>query len=161
MPDDFKMIWDTDLMEGNLDVLPFGGDLTHDGGIETAVLMSLFTDRRARDDDKLLDIDFRDKKGWWGDLVSPDVDGDEIGSRLWLLSRSKTTEEALVRAKEYSKEALQWMIDDKVASSIDISTERMLDKPDGWMGIKIKIIKTNEEKLHLRYNIQWSAQSKS
>jgi len=67
MADDFKMKWDTDLMEGDLEVE--NGDLAHDGGLETAVLMSLFTDRRARDDDKLLDEEARDKKGWWGDPI--------------------------------------------------------------------------------------------
>jgi phage gp46-like protein len=156
MPDDLKMIWDSDLMEGDLEV--DNGDFTHDGGLETAVIMSLFTDRRARDDDELLDEDLRDKRGWWGDLVSPEVEGDQIGSRLYLLSRAKTTEEALVFAKEVCEEALQWMIEDKVASSINVETERMEDKDDGWMGIKIEIRKYNEETLNLRYGVQWEEQ---
>jgi len=155
MPDDFKMVWDTDLMEGDLEVI--NGDFTHDAGLETAVLMSLFTDRRAEDDDELLDEEARDKRGWWGDLVSPEVEGDQIGSRLWLLSRAKTTEKALVRAKDYVKEALQWMVEDKVASSITVTTERMKDKP-GWLGINIEIRKYNEEKLNLRYDVQWTEQ---
>jgi len=156
MADDFKMKWDTDLMEGDLEVE--NGDLAHDGGLETAVLMSLFTDRRARDDDKLLDEEARDKKGWWGDLVSPDVEGDQIGSRLYLLSQAKTIEQALILGKEYAKESLQWMIDDKVASSIKVTTERIVTKGDNWIGFNIGIRKYNEELLNLRYEVQWTEQ---
>lgn len=156
MADDFKIVWDSDLMEGDLEITT--GDLLHDGGLETAVLMSLFTDRRARDDDPLLDQESRDKKGWWGDLVSPDVEGDQIGSRLWLLSQAKTIEEALVKCKEYVKECLQWMIVDKVASNIEVITERIKSKSDNWLAFEVKIMKYKEELLKLRYEIQWTAQ---
>ena len=48
-----------------------------------------------------------------------------IGSRLWLLRRSKLIENETVRlAEEYIREALQWMIDDGLVLSIDVTLTR-------------------------------------
>lgn len=85
-----------------------------------AVIVSLFTWRRALPDDDLPGVD---RMGWWGDTFSP-VEGDRIGSRLWLLSRSKLLPETTARAKEYAQEALQWLIDDGVATRVEVEAER-------------------------------------
>jgi len=158
MADDLMLTWDTDLMQGDLVIDK--GDLQHDGGLESAVRISLFTDRRANDDDELIDPNRDDKRGWWGDLVSPEVEGDKIGSRLWLLSRSKTIEQTLVLAKEYTEEALTWMIEDRVVSGIEVEVEKndQSNSRDAWLAILIKIIKTNKETLDLRYELQWNEQ---
>jgi phage gp46-like protein len=63
----------------------------------SAMIMSVLSDRRARDDDDfqtaadptappLLDP----KRGWWADFMDPL--GRSLGSRLWLLQRAKQTE---------------------------------------------------------------------
>lgn len=91
------------------------GDLAGDNGMETAISISLFTDRRVSDEE-LPPLE-KNKRGWWGDMF-PEVDQDQIGSRLWLLNREKRTQEVLRRAEDYVKEALKWLIDDGVASSI-------------------------------------------
>ena len=62
-----------------------------------AVLISLFTWRRAADDDAL---DDDERFGWWGDSF-PTV------------------------AEFYAREALQWLIDDGHCSAIDIISERL------------------------------------
>ena len=85
-----------------------------------AVIVSLFTWRRANPDDDL-PADLR--MGWWGDSF-PTIPNDRIGSRLWLLSRSTLTPETVAKAKEYAQEALQWLIDDGVAARVDVQTER-------------------------------------
>lgn len=85
-----------------------------------AVIVSLFTWRRANPDDALPG-DLR--MGWWGDTF-PTVPNDRIGSRLWLLSRSTLTPETVAKAKEYAQEALQWLIDDGVAARVDVQAER-------------------------------------
>lgn len=41
------------------------GDLVNGDDLQTAMIISLFTDRVARDDD---DIDGEDRRGWWGDM---------------------------------------------------------------------------------------------
>lgn len=83
-----------------------------------AVIISLFTWRRAEPDD---DIDF--PFGWWGDSY-PTVQNDRIGSRLYLLKRSTLTNRTAPKAKEYISEALKWMVDDDIASRIDVEVNR-------------------------------------
>lgn len=85
----------------------------------SAVVMSLFTWRRAKPDDKLPGDQ---RMGWWGDTFAQ-VPGDRIGSRLWLLSRAKLLPETAALAKEYAEEALAWLVEDGVASRVDVRTE--------------------------------------
>jgi phage gp46-like protein len=89
----------------------FENDLATDEGLETAVMQSLFTDRR--DDES-------GKGGWWADTF-PVVDGDRWGSRLWLLNRVKKIQSTLDLAAEYAKEALAWLVTDGVAEKVDSS----------------------------------------
>ena len=90
-----------------------------------AVVVSLFTWRRANADDDLPGSpDNGGRMGWWGDTFSP-VANDRIGSRLWLLARAKLLPETAARAKEYAEEALQWLIDDAVAARVDVQAERI------------------------------------
>ncbi|MDR5757031.1 phage GP46 family protein [Caballeronia sp. LZ035] len=95
-----------------------GGFLQTGNDLQTAVLLSLFTDRVANSDDFIPD-GTGDPRGWWGD-VGEDT---PIGSRLWLLDRSKQTQEVLNNARDYITEALQWLVDDGVVASMDVQTE--------------------------------------
>lgn len=111
---DIALILKDDINAGfDLDII--NGDLASDEGLETAVAISLFTDRRVVDEQ--LPQGTTDKKGWWGDMF-PEMDQDKIGSRLWLLAREKRTTEVLRKAEDYAKEALNWLIEDGVATSI-------------------------------------------
>lgn len=93
-------------------------DLQSGNDLETAILISLFTDREANPGDVIPD-GTGDARGWVGDQ-----DQDyQIGSRLWLLSRAKQTLETLQRASDYIAEALQWLIDDGVVARFDITVE--------------------------------------
>ena len=95
------------------------GDLSVDDGLRTAVLVSLFTDRRAADDDEL-PAGSDDRRGYWGDAYA-EIKGDLTGSRLWLLSRAKVLPETLARAREYAEEALAWLTEDKVARAVNVT----------------------------------------
>lgn len=117
MARDIKIEFDTTYMEG--DLILGESDLERDEGLSTAVLISLFTDRRA---DESEPYDNEDRRGWWGDLLA-ETEGDQIGSKLYLLNRSTNTQQTTVKAKEYIYEALDWMIDDGVAAKIDIDVE--------------------------------------
>ena len=64
-----------------------------------------------------------DRQGWWGDTFAV-VDGDRIGSRLWLLQRQKVLPATLKRAEAYAREALKWLTDDAVVSRIEVTAER-------------------------------------
>lgn len=106
----------TVLIDGR--TIPLGLDATEP--LVRAVIISLFTWRRANPDD---DLPGDMRMGWWGDSF-PVVENDRIGSRLWLLSRAKMLPETIARAKEYAEEALRWLIDDGVAARIDVEAER-------------------------------------
>jgi phage gp46-like protein len=108
-------------------------DLARDDGLETAILISLFTDRRANLDE--LEEADADPRGWWADGLST-VDGDETGSKLWLLERAKATTETLERAREFAEESLQWLVDDGVAEAFTVTTEY---QPDGSSGKRLAI----------------------
>ena len=84
-----------------------------------AVIISLFTWRRADADDQYEGP----KYGWWGDTFA-DPANDRIGSKLYQLLRRPITGDLMLQAQEMIEEALQWLIDDGMASSISVSVER-------------------------------------
>lgn len=88
--------------------------------LKRAVEISLFTWRRADASDP---VDDAERYGWWGDSF-PQVAGDRIGSRLWLLRRRKLTSETLDAALAYAREALQWLVDDGHALDTQILADR-------------------------------------
>lgn len=162
MPKDIKLVWSSDYNEGDLETTKNKGDIETDETLETAVIISLFTDRRADIDDPLPNPDNDDRKGWWGDLASPDIAGDQIGSKLWLLERSKTTSEILADAKEYAEEALQWMIDDSIAENVEVDVERRIYKAgDNRLYFRVKIYKPDGTIVPLEFEDQWIAQKNS
>lgn len=148
---DLALIWDAEA--GSADLAVAGGVLTTDAGLRTAVVISLFTRRRARPDD-VLPADDGDRGGWWGDL-EPRIAGDAIGSRLWLLAREKNTPATLNRAREYADEALGWLIADGVARAIDIGVEAQGDSPSLVLAIGVVITRASGDSS--RYALIWSA----
>jgi phage gp46-like protein len=138
------------LIDGSFDVEIKNGDVVRDDGLETAVTISLFTDRRVTEEEKPYLAN--SKRGYWGDLFS-EIDGDKMGSRLWTLEREKRTTEVLRRAEDYTREALQWLIDDGVVLSISAISSYDDNK---FLNIDVKIIKPlgNES----RYKVLWDKQ---
>jgi phage gp46-like protein len=114
---DVRLVW----ADGVMDLVVASDDLATDAGLRTAVLLSLFTDRRAEDDDAL-PADDGDRRGWWADELAA-TEGDLMGSRLWLLDRSTRRVDVARRAEEFVREALAWMLEDKVTSRIDVDVE--------------------------------------
>ena len=112
-----------------------------------AVINSLFSWRRANDDDELPGTS---RFGWWGDTFAV---SDQFGSRLWLLSRAKLTEETPKKAKEYAEEALSWLVEDGVAAAVNVSVDRAtVDRLD----MSIEIVKPTQSTESLRFQDMWS-----
>lgn len=111
---DITTTWISETVTGDWSVT--GGALASGNDLASAVLISLFTDRIAGDADIPPDGG-DDRRGWWGD-AGEDV---PIGSRLWLLDRSRLTQAVANTAKIYMEEALQWLIDDQVALSVKVA----------------------------------------
>ena len=112
---DARLVWDASVYGG--DLVLAGDDLAADGGLRTAVLLSLLTDRRVAAGE--LPAGETDRRGWWGDSLA--ADGDVIGSRLWLLAREAARPDVERRAEEYAREALAWLVEDGAARRVDVA----------------------------------------
>ena len=154
---DLKIEWVIDLAEGSLAFDTDDNDLKMDDGLVTSVLISLFSDQRAADDEVLPDPNSTDKRGWWGDLVIPEFEGDEIGSKLWLLERASLTQETLNLAIQYAEDSLDWMIQDGIASTITVTAERQGGVIDEILAMQISIQKSDGTELALNLSNLWEA----
>jgi phage gp46-like protein len=127
-------------------------DLATDAGLETACYISLFTDRLVDQDE--VPYGETSRRGWWGDLFA-NVDGDLIGSRLWLLDRSKQIVDTLNQAEDYASEALQWLVDDGIASSFNVDAEF---NSSGYMIITVLIYMPTGQKT-FKFSTLWAAEA--
>jgi phage gp46-like protein len=133
---DLSLAWDSE--HGNADLTYTAGDLQLDGGLETAVLLSLFTG---------------DADGWWGDAF-PIVSGDVFGSELYEISRTTSTATTTRRAQEVAEAALAWLVEDAVASSVSVvvtATAPVLH----W---EVNIQRPSAAPAVYRYSYNWQAQ---
>jgi phage gp46-like protein len=128
--------------------------LATDRDLETAVILSLFTDASAREDDVIPDLT-DDRRGWWGNWESPET--IELGSRLWLLSREKSTEETRRRAEEYAAEALAWLLTDGVAARVDVAAEysEVGPVPPTTLALRVRIVRDDGSVYERRYAWAW------
>lgn len=117
--------------------------------LRRAVTISLFSWRRAATDDALDDAD---RHGWWGDCA-PSEAGDQIGSRLWLLRRRTLTDDTLRDAREYAEEALRWMIDDEIVTTVTVTAERL---GNDRLSLVVLLTELNGETLKLAFEDTWS-----
>ena len=139
------------IQQGCYDLKLENGDLVADGGLETAIIISLFTDKRVTTEQ--LPEFATDHQGWWGDML-PVIDGDQIGSRIWTLNRSKITNETLRLHEDYAREALQHLIEDGVVDSIQIDANY---NDDFNLVLDIAIIRPDNE--NTRFNVIWDNQT--
>jgi phage gp46-like protein len=126
-------------------------DLQTGQDLETACLVSLFTDKLATPDFVPTD-GTSDRRGWWADPYND----APLGSNLWQLDRAKKTRDTLGLARRYAQDALQWLIDDGVASSVVVDT-RWLGNPVGstMMGIAIAITKPDGSLTRFVFGWAW------
>lgn len=122
-----------ELTEEGPDLLIVNGDLAVDDGLSSAVLLSIFTDRRASPDDLVPPED--DPRGW-----PLEAAGDRWGSRLWLLERAKSTRENIALARASVLEALAWIVEEGIAEKVDARVE--LGGPDR-LYIEVDIVRGN------------------
>lgn len=148
---DIRLVWSN--LDGAGDVAIAENDLARDPGLETAVLLSLFCDRRAPEGARL-PRGQTSVRGWWGDEFG-DTPGDETGSHLWLLEGAPWSEATARRAEQYSREALQHMVDDRaVARVVPIATLPSV----GVLELAIRIEKPDAPAATYRYGLTWAAQ---
>jgi phage gp46-like protein len=126
------------------------GDLQTGQDLETACLVSLFTDKLATPDFVPTD-GTSDRRGWWADLY----DDQPLGSNLWQLERAKKTRDTLALARRYAIEALQWLILDGVASDVIVNTSWLGLAGSTLLGIGIAIIKPDGSLTRFTFGWAW------
>jgi phage gp46-like protein len=136
------------------------GRLDERQALATAFIVALGTDRLADRTDILPDPDSTDRAGWWGDLDAAEIWGGwPIGSRLWLLRRTKIEDPGssrgatVTRVEYYIREALQPFIDIRVVSRIDVNVARI-----GRERIDAHVVayRGGVEMIDLQYQILWT-----
>lgn len=142
---DISTLWDPAANGGDWSIE--GADLATGDDLATAVLISLFTDRRVDAEDVPPD-GTSDRRGWWGDSGRT----YPLGSKLWLLERAKQTEETRLRAQDYVAEALQWLIDAGIADSLDVVAA--WQRP-GFLGVKVTLFEPDGSVLR-DFNYEWA-----
>ncbi len=95
------------------------GDILTDDFFDTALVMSLFCERRATADEV---PQSSRRRGWVGNEETQDF---EIGSKLWLYEQARATRTVLRGIETVALNGLQWLIDDGYA--IDISAVAALN----------------------------------
>lgn len=113
------IVWDPVNARGDRQITAAGRTSTGNL-LRTAVIISLFTDRRAQPDWVPPDRNSDDPRGWYWDTF-----GIPIGSRLWQLRRRKIANRnaLLLEARDMIQEALQWMQDQQIVSAIAINVQ--------------------------------------
>jgi phage gp46-like protein len=153
-PGDVAIVWDP--TTGSGDIVMSGGDLLTGHALETAVIISLFTDARADPGDIVLDTD--DRRGWWADTYAaledptlPTIGGDRIGSKLWQAFARIRNQDTLNWAANEAQRALAWMVTDGVAQSV---TATAYFTSQGGIGVRPVI--TRPDGSTYRYDYAWA-----
>jgi phage gp46-like protein len=149
---DAALVWNPAQFRGDLSVT--SGDLAIGNDLETAVLISLFTDRIASPDYVPPAGSPADRRGWWGDTYEAQLNYSPIGSRLWQLNRAvKSDPKALLnQARDMCNEALQWLLDDQIASSVTVNVTWLASQA---LGIAVTIIGPSGDQQGFAYSWAW------
>ena len=143
---DIRIIWDNTQAIGDWGLAE--GDLETGQDLETACLVSLFSDALATPDFTPTD-GTTDRRGWWADIYS----AQPLGSNLWQLERAKKTRSTLGLARAWAQGCLQWLVDDGVAKSLDVNT--MWITPT-MLGIAVAIVKPDGSVTRFRFGWVWT-----
>ena len=109
---DIRIVWDPATGTGDLNMLGAGLELGHD--LETASLISMFTDAQVDPGDIVFDTD---PHGWWGDtyaaLEDPTlavIPDDRIGSKIYQAFARPRTQDTLNWLRDQIIQCHAWMI---------------------------------------------------
>ncbi len=153
---DLLIIYDN--TTGTGDFVIAGGDLAMDATLDTAVLISLLTDRQA-DPGDTLPRGSTDPRGWWADTAFLQQQGDNppdlIGSKLWLYVNELLTQTTLNKMAQACVQALAWMQEDKVAQSV---TCQAIQTGIGSAALIVNIAQSiGGQTVNTAYDVVWNA----
>jgi phage gp46-like protein len=108
------------------------GNLDERQALANYFKVALMTDMLSDVDEIRPDPDSDDRRGWWADAeAGPIWHGWKIGTKNWLLTRAKVADayawegDTVYRAENYTREAVQPLVDLKICSAVDVTAERI------------------------------------
>lgn len=121
--------------EGHYDLVidEEAGDFAVTQGLDSAMFVSLFSDRRAREDEV---ADPLRRRGWIGDLVS-EIPGDVHGSGLWFFEQARLDDETRIGLRDESEAALDWMVIERLARTVEVTATSIPDRRRGEIAIRL------------------------
>lgn len=146
---DLALLWDPDELVADMGIQ--ANDLVQEDSLKTAVLLSLYLDRQAEVGDQLPPGE-TSRRGWWAD-GAPVVAGDLVGSRLWLLAREKQSPAVRARAERYAREALQWLIEDRVVERLEVTASF---PKAGWWALAVEIFRPSADPVRFQFDGTWA-----
>ena len=149
-------------------LVAFDWILRPDGGLDesdelaSALIVALATDALALPDDELPGLEPDDnRRGWWADADAAEVWGGwPIGSRLWLLERGKITDinyrkgSTLIRAENYTIEALRPFIDQRICSEIVVKATRNAENYSR-IDVEVMVYRGPKQTIQLLFDSLW------
>jgi phage gp46-like protein len=138
------------LADGTLDITQ---------ALATAIIVALGTDALASPDDILPDPNSTDRNGWWGNLDANVLWGGwDIGTKLWLMKRSKITDatarqgSTLSLIDQYIRDAIAPFVTARIGSSAAIEVARVgIDQ----INAIVRLYRGPKLEIALVYQILW------
>jgi phage gp46-like protein len=129
------------------------GDLQTGQDLETACLVSLFTDKLATPDFTPTD-GTSDRRGWWADPLN-DM---PLGSNLWQLERAHKTRATLGLAQRYASDAVAWLVTDGIAAAVAVDTAWLTPTGTGttFLAIRITITEPDGSLTRFTFGMVWN-----
>jgi phage gp46-like protein len=129
---------------GYYDISFDNGDFKLTEGLETAIWMSIFCEKR---DPEI--IDWQAQKGWVGDQLNDD--GFQIGSLLWTLNQSKSDDETIIEAQSIIEDCLEWLLTQNYANEVIVSIYKNLAQTG--LIANIDLIRNDNVKENLSFDL--------
>ena len=136
------MTFDGDLLltmtEDGADIAVIAGQPAMDGGLSTAVLLSLWT-----------------LPGWWGDALTDDP-AEKGGCELETALQGTLSVQTMLDAEEAVRKALAWMVTAGIAARVTVAGQ--IPRAD-VLYLTITIDEPSGTAASLRYSLNWRNQS--
>ncbi len=121
------------------------GDLETTDGLETAVILSLFAEKRAsRSEIAAPEL----RRGWWGNLLST-VENYEMGSKVWLLEQARLNQETINSSNTFVQQGFEWFIEDSLLDDVIVSSVFTIDN----VNINIDLIRAQDRVISRSYEL--------
>lgn len=147
MSDKFTDIYVEADEDGIYDAVIEGGDLKLTAGMDSAILISLFTDRRANPDEVANPME---RRGWSGTELTPSKQGNK-GSGLWLAEQRRLSTNTTEFVRMESFLGTHWIVEDNLSKSIDVTTKK--NPQDRSLQLNIRTVAANGGVTNTGYTI--------